>query len=63
MHVENAHTHPVIMVFISILQAESFTTLKTKYAKSSELVHMSKSPNINSHANNFLLERPDCTVV
>ncbi|KAK3096059.1 hypothetical protein FSP39_022625 [Pinctada imbricata] len=35
MHVESAHTHSVIMVFISILQAESFNTLKANSEKPS----------------------------
>lgn len=38
MHVESAHTNPVAMVFISILQAESLTALKRKDNKLLSLI-------------------------
>lgn len=38
MHVESTHTNPVAMVFISILQAESLTSLKRKKSNNSVII-------------------------
>lgn len=38
MHVESTHTNPVAMVFISILQAESLTSLKRKKSNNSDII-------------------------
>lgn len=37
MHIESTHTNPVAMVFISILQAESLTSLKKNSKKHSNI--------------------------
>lgn len=38
MHIESTHTNPVAMVFISILQAESLTSLKRKKSNNSDII-------------------------